>query len=206
VSGALLARGLACARGGRMVASGIDLDLGPGEALHLRGPNGSGKSSLLRVLAGFLAPAAGTLRMEGRDIAHDPAEHRARLHYLGHADAIKPVLTVEENLAFSAGIAGVAGARLDDALAAFGLLPLADTPGRLLSAGQRRRAALARLLAPRRPLWLLDEPETGLDARSRARLATVLQDHLDGGGMAVVASHGALGIEGIRVLELEEPG
>ncbi|HET6518510.1 MAG TPA: heme ABC exporter ATP-binding protein CcmA [Geminicoccaceae bacterium] len=197
------AEDLACRRGGRLVVEGVAFALGPGDALVLRGPNGSGKSSLLRLLAGFDRPAAGRLTWEGADVALDPPAHRVRLHHLGHADAVKGLLTVRENLAFAAALAGGSdGAVVDGALAAFGLEGLVGAPARLLSAGQRRRLALARLLAAPRPLWLLDEPGVGLDAASRARLEAVLADHRTAGGLAVLASHGDVTVPDPLVLEL----
>ncbi len=174
--------------------AGLSFALAAADALLLRGPNGSGKSSLLRLLAGFLPPAAGRLAWAGVAIADDLAGHRARLHAIGHADAIKSLLTVRENLAFAAALAGAAPDGVDAALAGFDLGHLADLPARHLSAGQRRRLALARLLATSRPLWLLDEPEVGLDAASRARLEQALAAHRAGGGIVVLASHGAIAL------------
>ena len=197
----LKASDLACIRGGRPVFAGVAFALEPGEALVLRGPNGSGKSSLLRILAGFLAPVAGRLAWQGADIHADPAEHRRRVHYVGHADGVKPVLSVRENLAFAARLAGGRPADIDAALDRLALRPLADLPVRLLSAGQRRRLALARLFAAPRPLWLLDEPGVGLDAASRARLEAAIEAHRGGGGLAVLATHGDVDPQGAHVLE-----
>jgi heme exporter protein A len=186
------AAALACRRGGRLVFEDLSFLAEPGDALVLRGPNGSGKSSLLRVLAGFLKPASGDLRWAGESISSDPAAHRQRLHYVGHADAIKTVLSVEENLAFSAKLAGGRSASIGAALDAVGLSALATVPGRLLSAGQRRRTALARLLLTERPLWLLDEPAVGLDRDIRRRLEDIVASHRASGGIVVVATHGDL--------------
>lgn len=170
--------------------------------LLLRGPNGSGKSSLLRMLAGFLRPAAGQILWQAAPIACDLAAYRVRLHYVGHADAIKSALTAKENLAFAVALSGAA-ARIAAALDGFGLERLADVPGRLLSAGQRRRLALSRLLAVDKPLWLLDEPAVGLDAPNRARLEQALAQHRAGGGIAIIATHGDIDVADALVLDLE---
>ena len=189
-------------RGGRLVLAGVTFALSPGEALLLRGPNGAGKSSLLRMLAGFLAPSAGTLRWRGRPALEDRAEHRARLHLIGHNNALKGALTVRENLAFAVAMTGGSAARGSGALEAFELTALAEVPAAYLSAGQQRRLALARLLATARPLWLLDEPEAGLDAANQAHLARAVAGHLDDGGIAVIASHGDIGVAVPLVLDL----
>lgn len=189
-------------RGGRRIFAGLSFALERGDAVLLRGPNGSGKSSLLRILAGFLAPAVGRLVWDGEPVAHDPGAHRARLHYVGHLNAIKNELSARENLAFAAALAGGQGP-LADGLDAFGLAPLADVPGRLLSAGQKRRLALARLLAARRPLWLLDEPGVGLDRASRERLAGAIAAHRNGGGIALIATHGDVELDDALVLDLD---
>lgn len=197
----LEARDVACRRGGRIVFEGLDLALAPGEALLLRGPNGSGKSSLLRLLAGLLRPLAGTIRWAGRAIADDPPAHRARLHYVAHADGLKAALTVRENLDFAAALAG-GSPRPAAALEGFDLAALADLPARFLSSGQRRRLALARLLATARPLWLLDEPGVGLDRQSRDRLEGAIARHRGAGGVCVVASHGDVALPDPLVLDL----
>jgi len=193
-------------RAGRPVFAGVSFTLEPGDALLLRGPNGSGKSSLLRMLAGFLPPAAGQLTWQGAPTAHDLTQHRSRLCYLGHADGVKSGLTVRENLLFGVALRhGSAAAGADPVTAAlerFDLAALGDTPGRYLSAGQRRRVALARLLTDQRPLWLLDEPGVGLDAASRARLESVLVDHREQDGMVALASHGDTTVGDAKVLEL----
>jgi heme exporter protein A len=193
---------LACVRGGRLVLTGVTFALAPGEIMLLRGPNGAGKSSLLRLLAGFLAPSAGALSWGGRPALEDRAEHRARLHLIGHSNAIKGALTVRENLGFAAAVAGAPAAHLDGALAGFELAALADVPAAYLSAGQQRRLALARLLATPRPLWLLDEPDAGLDAANRAHLARAVAAHRAEGGIAVIATHGDVDVAAPHVLEL----
>ncbi len=190
-------------RGGREVFAGLSFALAEGEILVLRGPNGSGKSSLLRLLAGFLQPAGGGVAWAGVQIAQDLAAHRARLHHVGHADAVKSALTVRENLAFAGALAGAPANGLEVALAGFDLLPLEGVPARHLSAGQKRRLALARLLAAERPLWLLDEPGVGLDAANRRRLEQALAAHRAAGGLAVLATHGEVAVPDALVLEFD---
>jgi heme exporter protein A len=168
----------------------------------LRGPNGSGKSSLLRLLAGFLMPAAGRLAWAGAAIGDDLGSHRARLHYVGHLDAVKSLLTVRENLAFALALGGTGAGALEATLGGFDLEALADIPARYLSAGQKRRLALARLLAGARPLWLLDEPGVGLDAANRVRLEQALAAHRAAGGLAVLATHGDVAVGDALLLEL----
>jgi heme exporter protein A len=201
------ARGLACLRGGRLVFTGLEFDLAPGGAVLLLGPNGSGKSSLLRLLAGLLAPAAGRLEWAGAPIAEDPEAHAARTHYLGHHDAVKPVLSVAETIGFWARLhqpdATRAAAATRAALERFGLAPLADMPGRMLSAGQKRRTNLARLLAAPSPLWLLDEPTTALDRASVAVLEAVLAEHRAQGGMVVLSTHTPIALPGAAALQLD---
>jgi heme exporter protein A len=206
LSNAFVGTGLACRRGERLVFEHLDFALPPGGALVLTGPNGSGKSSLLRLMAGLTPPESGRLAWNGAAIAEDAAAHRARLHFIGHADALKPVLTVAETVEFWAGmhggdaLASAAGA----ALARFRLDPLAQSPCRLLSAGQRRRVALARLVASPAALWLLDEPLTGLDADAVADLDVALAEHRARGGMAVLSTHAPLALPGMAVLSLAD--
>lgn len=197
------AENLACIRGERPVFSGLDFTLESGGALLLHGPNGSGKSSLLRILAGFLQPVDGRLTWNGAALGEAPEAHRERLHYVGHLDAVKPTLTVAENLRFWARSRGHPQAA-DDALARLGLDALADVPGRFLSAGQRRRAALARLLATPAPLWLLDEPTVTLDAEATARLEGIVRAHRAAGGMVVVATHTEIGLEEATRIDMGE--
>jgi len=193
---------LCCRRGGRDVFDGIDFALRSGDALALTGPNGSGKSSLLRVMAGLLPPVAGALYWQGAPVADDPEAHRARLAYLGHLDAVKPALGVAENLRFWIDFAGGDAMACDATLERFDLLDLAELPARYLSAGQRRRLALARVVAAPRPLWLLDEPSTGLDRRSIAALESAIAEHRASGGTVVVSTHAALNLAGARHLDL----
>ncbi len=182
----LQAEGLAAFRGERLVLRDVAFSLAAGGALLLTGPNGSGKSTLLRLLAGLLRPAAGTLRWNGEDALADLPTHARRVGYVGHLDALKPGFTAAENLAFAARLSGGSVA---DALAGVGLEGLADLPGRMLSAGQRRRLALARLGLTRAPLWLLDEPTLGLDDRSVGRFGGLMEAHRAGGGLVVAATH-----------------
>jgi len=198
----LEARNLACVRGGRSVFAGIEFSLNAGDVLALRGPNGSGKSTLIRLMAGFLSPVMGDIRWEGNDIGGSLADHRARLHYVGHADGIKNLLTVRENLAFNVTLNGGTSDALNQALEIFDLGSLVDTPGRFLSSGQRRRLSLARLAAGHRPLWLLDEPGVGLDAANRNRLETAIDRHREDGGMAIIATHGDVEVKRTLVLEM----
>jgi len=195
----LEAQDLACRRGERAIFAGLSFRLAPGEALLLLGPNGSGKSSLLRLLAGLLAPAEGRLLWDGTDALADRAAHATRLRYLAHQEALKPSLTATENLDFFARLWGGTPAA---ALARLDLSPLADLPVRLLSAGQRRRLALARLALAPVPLWLLDEPTLGLDAAAVGRLGGLLASHRAAGGMVLAATHLQLPLPGARELQL----
>lgn len=185
----LAASNLSCQRGGRLVFQNLSFKLAPGEALLVTGPNGAGKTSLLRQIAGLLPLAAGELRLDG---AGPDAALPELCHYIGHANAVKVSLSVKENLAFWAEYLDGCDEDLERALASFGLNQLADLPAGLLSAGQKRRLALSRLFAAARPIWLLDEPQSSLDASSVKLLDAAIEDHLKAGGIAVVASHTAL--------------
>ena len=189
---------LALRRGERLVVDGVSVALERGAALVLRGPNGAGKTTILRALAGFIRPAAGAILWSGRRIEADADAHRARLGFLGHAHGIKAALSLRENLAFAAACADGADAPLDDTIALWGLARIAELPARALSAGQLRRAALARLELAPRALWLLDEPATALDAEGERLLLDALARHRRAGGIAVMALHGALDVPDAR--------
>jgi heme exporter protein A len=185
-------------RGARRLFSGLSFEAGAGAALIVTGPNGAGKSSLLRAIAGLLRIAGGDIRLEGGDAERSVGE---QAHYLGHADALKAALTAGENLAFWAAMlradaAPVRTLSVGAALARVGLAHAADLPVAALSAGQRRRVAMARLLVAYRPLWLLDEPTAALDAAAQARLADIMHAHLAAGGLIVAATHAPLGLAG----------
>jgi heme exporter protein A len=195
----LTGENLTCERGGREVFRGLSFSLKNGEALLVTGRNGAGKSSLLRMIAGLVRIAAGTLAIEDGE-PQAPIGEQA--HYLGHLDALKPALTVAENLQFWAEFLGPASGDVAPALAAVDLAPLADLPAAYLSAGQRRRLSIARLVAVPRAIWLLDEPTSALDAASQARLADLMRRHLTSGGMIVAAAHGAIGLERARELKM----
>lgn len=173
---------VAVARGGVPVLGGVSFALEMGQALVLRGPNGSGKTTLLRTIAGLQSPLSGTIEGAVDQVA-----------YAGHADGLKAMLSVEENLTFWASVYGQRG--IAPALAAYGLGPLADRLAGTLSAGQKRRAGLARLMVTGRPLWILDEPTVSLDAASVAMFADAVRGHLEAGGMALLATHIDLGLE-----------
>lgn len=198
------AHDLACLRGGRIVFRQLDFRVEAGGLLVLRGPNGAGKSSLLRMMAGLIGPAHGAMSWNGDDIADDPDAHRARAAYAGHSDALKPALTVAEHLTFHAKLRGQAADKIAAALDAFALSKFADLPARLLSQGQRKRVALARMIAAPAPLWLLDEPTNGLDADSTARLEAAIAAHRETGGIAVAATHLDFAGAGATTLTLGE--
>ncbi|MBO1324688.1 heme ABC exporter ATP-binding protein CcmA [Acetobacter sp. TBRC 12305] len=223
---ALVVEDLCVFRGNRLVLDAVGFSLGTGGALLLRGPNGAGKSTLLRVLAGLRQPDSGTVLWHGHPVGADTAAHAARVAYLGHQDALKPGLSVVENLALfaRAGRAGADSAQdsdnpakdhapgaqrgqtawpnMTDALAAMDLLPLADLPARLLSAGQKRRTALARVLLARAPLWLLDEPSLGLDHAAIDLLGAALARHRAGGGLVIATTHVPLPLPDATTLTL----
>jgi len=190
---------LACLRGDRLLFRRLGFGLAPGTALVLTGPNGSGKSSLLRMLAGLLQPAAGTLTWNGRPVAEEAEAQRTRVHYLGHRDAIKPTLTVGEMVALHGRLRGGSG-DVGAALTALGIEGLIDTPGRHLSAGQRRRVALARLLVAPAPVWLLDEPTVGLDDAALAAFRAIAAAHRAAGGAIIAATHTDLGLDAAQRL------
>jgi heme exporter protein A len=197
------AENLACSRGGRLVFRGLSFRLTPGMLLAVVGPNGSGKSSLLRLIAGLLRPEAGQLRVEGDNGGE--ARDDSLIHYLGHSDALKPALTLGEMLRFWAALLGASALDREHLGSATGIVGLGhalDLPTRVLSAGQRRRAGLARLLLAGRPIWLLDEPEATLDQEGRALLESLMRDQLAAGGAIIVATHQAVPLTPNKILDL----
>jgi heme exporter protein A len=194
---------LSVSRGGRLVLDRLSFSLFAGQALVVTGPNGAGKSTLLRALAGLLPRAGGGVALEG---GAPEAELAQQAHYLAHSDGMKSALTVEENLDFWSRYLAQAPDRrsrsVDDALGVVGLGHVAAAPFGVLSAGQKRRAALARLLVAFRPLWLLDEPLTALDRASREKFAVAMRDHCALGGLIVAATHEPLGLEEASTLAL----
>ena len=197
----IAAEGLACERGGHLIVPALSFEVRAGNALILRGPNGAGKTTLLRTIAGFLPPAAGGVKVTGPDGSLRPGDH---FHYIGHANGIKPRLSVIENIRFWQRYYG-GGYDVEDAeaaLVAFGLLDLAEYRAAHLSQGQTRRLGLARLLAARRVIWLLDEPSVSLDTASTKRLETAIAQHLASGGLAIVSTHLDLAVGNAAILEL----
>jgi len=190
---------LACERVGRAVFAGVSFSVASGEALTITGRNGAGKSSLLRMLVGLVRVAHGRIALDGGDPELNVAE---QAHYLGHQDALKPSLSVAENLRFWSGFLGAGAADIVEPLAAVGLDTLADLPAAYLSAGQRRRLSIARILAVKRPIWLLDEPTSALDAAAQERLGEFMQTHIAGGGLILAATHSALGLADAQELRL----
>jgi heme exporter protein A len=195
----LIAEGLTSIRGDRTLFAGLAFTIGGGEALLLLGPNGSGKTTLIRTVAGLLGPAAGTIRIEGGDAERSVGE---QCHYVGHLNAVKSSLTVEENAKFWCRFLGGREDRVEEALAAFGLAALRDIPSAYLSAGQKRRLGLARVLLAERPIWLLDEPTVSLDSAAQDMLAAAATAHLAAGGLVIAATHAPLGVAGARELHL----
>jgi heme exporter protein A len=195
----LLADELACVRGGRIIFEKVSFTVAAGETLAITGRNGAGKSSLLRLVAGLVPRAAGTLALEGGIVDLAVGEH---VHYCGHADALKPALTALENLAFWRTYLGEPWHEPLEALETLAIDHLADVPASYLSAGQKRRLALARLLVSRRPIWILDEPTAALDQSSQGVLAGLMGEHLRTGGLILAATHGDLGVEPAKTLEM----
>lgn len=198
----LKAEALACARGGRIVFEGLFFEVAGGEALVVTGPNGVGKSSLLRQIAGLVELAGGRLALDGGDPERTLAE---QAHYVGHLDALKPAMSVRETAHFWSDFLG-GDDPIDAALERLDLDGLADLPVAYLSAGQRRRLALARLLFAPRLLWLLDEPTVALDKASVGRLVELMERHLADGGIVVAATHQDLGLARARTLDLGRIG
>jgi heme exporter protein A len=187
----LAGRGVKCVRGGRDVFADLDFDAREGEALAVTGPNGSGKTSLLRLIAGLLTVAGGSIDLEGGEPELTLPE---QAHYLGHRDALKPALSVAENLSFWRDHLGGEAADAKISLSTVGLDHAAHLPAAYLSAGQRRRLSIARLISVKRPVWLLDEPTNALDAAGQNLFARLMADHLSRGGLIIAATHTALGI------------
>jgi heme exporter protein A len=196
--------GLACRRGERQVFSDLDVEIGAGEVLQIAGPNGAGKTTLLRAIAGLTPAEAGEVRWCGRPIDEVRLEFLHDLAYLSHADGVKLELTAREDLEVACALRG-GGVGPEEALERLGLMDLADTPGRYLSAGQRRRLALARILTSAARLWLLDEPFTALDDGAIETVGELLEDRARRGGLCLVTSHHALPIDHARVFRLEAP-
>lgn len=198
----LSASNLSCVRGDRTLFTGVGFEVGAGEWLHVRGANGCGKTSLLRLLAGLSKPAQGEIRWSGQP-ANDDA-YRGDLLFLGHHAAVKEELTALENLQLASSLDGNPLPR-EEAVAAlrrFGLQGREDLPVRFLSAGQKRRVLLARLVTRKARLWVLDEPFTALDTRAVQFLGTLIGEHLAGGGTAVVTSHQTIPVAGGKGLDL----
>jgi heme exporter protein A len=195
----LRAEGLTAIRGERLIFQDVSFTVAAGGALILSGRNGAGKTTLLRSLAGLARPEAGRLFWNDTDALADRTEHGGRVALLGHQDALKPGLTAAENLAFAAKLSG---RPVSAALADLGLEELAELPVRMLSAGQKRRLALARVSLAAGPLWLLDEPTHGLDDLAIDRLGALLARHRDAGGMIVAATHVSLPLPGAETLRL----
>jgi heme exporter protein A len=200
----LSAHGLTCVRGDRRLFAGLDLAVDAGEWLHVRGENGAGKTSLLRLLAGLSQPAEGEIRWGGQPIKDTDSSYRQNLLFFGHHGALKEDLTAMENLAFAAAMDGVElqESSAMQALYRFGLKGREELPVRVLSAGQKRRVMLARLVTRKAKLWVLDEPFTALDVKAVELLSVLISEHVADGGMAVLTSHQTMPIPGGRVVQL----
>jgi heme exporter protein A len=187
----LEARDLECVRGQRRLFAGVSFVMQPGDCYELKGPNGSGKTSLLRMLCGLLPPTSGHVRWRGAPVSEHREEYLAAITYVGHRSSVKHELTTLENLRVSAALSGWDVTRQDAcaALERMGLKGLNDLPGRRLSEGQQRRVALARLVACRTPVWLLDEVQTALDETATRVIMQVIDEHLAEGGIVVIATH-----------------
>lgn len=192
-------------RGDRHVLKGVNFVVDPGQILHVAGPNGTGKTTLLRVVSGLMRPESGAVRWLGKSIVDAQTAYQQTLVYGSHEPALKGDLTALENLRFMVGLKRrVSSAELRASLQVTGVAHCAELPARVLSAGQRRRVALARVLASHASLWLLDEPYTNLDAAGTALLSSLLAQHVAGGGLAVVVAHQAIDLDGIRHFRFTE--
>lgn len=192
------AKDVALVRGGRSLFQRLSFSVSAGDMLEIRGPNGSGKTSLLRAIAGFLRPASGMIEVDGA------SERELALHYLGHRDGLKTQIDVRAHLSYWTKLLGGAVRDVDGALARVGLSALDDAPAGVLSQGQMRRLALARLISIRRPIWLLDEPANGLDASGKVFLAALIAEHRAAGGVVLAALHEPLETPGARILDLAQ--
>ena len=200
----LRANALTCVRGERTLFTGLDLEVSAGEWLHIRGENGIGKTSLLRLLSGLTKPAAGEIFWNEQLISADPSEYHRNLLFLGHRDSLKEDLTALENLSIATALDGIVVTEDEILLALhrFGLRGREDLPVNCLSAGQKRRVLLARLLLRQAKLWILDEPFNALDVRAVEMLSELILEHITSGGMAIMTSHQEIPIPNGRVVQL----
>jgi heme exporter protein A len=203
ISAMLSVQNLSCRRSGRFVFRQVEFSAMAGACVLVAGPNGSGKSTLLRVLAGLILPVAGQVEWLDADIFADNAAHRARFHYVGHLDAVKPGLSVREMVDYWRILDGAAKYDAATALDGFALGHLLDRPVRTLSAGQKRRLSLTRILLGDAPLWLLDEPTTALDAAGQQLLKQRITEHRQKGGIVIAASHDPLHLPDQQIIEME---
>jgi heme exporter protein A len=201
---ALEARDITCVRGDRALFSGLDLQLFAGQCLHIRGENGVGKTSLLRLLAGLASPESGEVMWCGHSIKKQALEYHSKLLFLGHRDALKEDLSAIENLRMYAAIDGISLSEHDAfaGLRRFGLKGREDLPVNCLSAGQKKRVLMARMLTRRAQVWILDEPFNALDTHAVGELQDLIVEHLQGNGLVILTSHQSLAISGLRVLDL----
>ncbi|WP_169544129.1 heme ABC exporter ATP-binding protein CcmA [Sneathiella aquimaris] len=196
-------KNLSCIRQDRLIFRELDFSLSPGSVMWIKGKNGAGKSSLLRMIAGLLRPVEGDIFWNDQNVHADPDSFAGQFHFLGHQEPLKPVFTVYENLDFWSRFHGGSRAAVDAAMDAFDLQRLRNTPARILSAGQKKRTNLARLIASPAPLWLLDEPLSSLDVHYIELFTHVLEAHVSAGGMALLATHQEIGIPSLRTLNLD---
>lgn len=197
---------LTCLRGERLVFGGVSFAAQSGDAIMLRGRNGAGKSSLLRVMAGLLSPRSGQICWDDENIADDRIAHQARLQYLGHQDAVKPVLSVRDNLRLWGQLRGIKNLEqeIDTALDVLDIHHLSRVSGRYLSSGQKRRTALARILIGQSDLWLLDEPTVGLDRESCGEVSRMIADFRSSGGIVIYSTHIDLEVDNPVILDLDK--